>query len=173
MGNQQVSNLRIRHNKDTNHPKFPHGKFAGYKAGCKCEGCVMANREYKRNYNKILRETNPKYLENQRLDKIRFRQTDRGKALYRSTSNMRRFRKRNNNPEKCNHILLRKIYEACPEGYQVDHIIPLSKGGFHAPDNLQYLPVSINRKKSNNLDFDSSSFSISWQSKIETSTTKA
>ena len=42
-----------------------------------------------------------------------------------------------------------KMYLECPEGYEVDHIIPLSKGGKHHPDNLQYLTVSENRKKSN------------------------
>lgn len=40
-----------------------------------------------------------------------------------------------------------KIYLNCPEGYEVDHIKPISKGGKHHPDNLQYLTISENRKK--------------------------
>lgn len=51
-----------------------------------------------------------------------------------------------------------KIYAACPEGHEVDHIIPL-KGkidgrpvtGLHVPWNLQYLPVALNRKKYNKI----------------------
>lgn len=42
-----------------------------------------------------------------------------------------------------------QMYVNCPKGYEVDHIIPISKGGKHHPDNLQYLTVTENRKKHN------------------------
>lgn len=42
-----------------------------------------------------------------------------------------------------------KMYLECPNGYEVDHIVPISKGGKHHPDNLQHLTISENRKKSN------------------------
>ena len=35
--------------------------------------------------------------------------------------------------------------------HQVDHIIPLSRGGFHIHTNLQVLPAKLNRQKSNKL----------------------
>jgi len=44
---------------------------------------------------------------------------------------------------------LQLFYLNCPEGHEVDHIIPISKGGLHSIENLQYLTISENRKKSN------------------------
>ena len=49
--------------------------------------------------------------------------------------------------------LIQKMYEECPDGHEVDHIIPISKGGLHHQDNLQYLPRTLNRKKSNKLNW--------------------
>ena len=46
---------------------------------------------------------------------------------------------------------LQEFYANCPEGYEVDHIIPVSKGGLHTLSNLQYLTKSENRKKSNKI----------------------
>lgn len=48
-----------KHNKDINNPNFPHGEFAGYRAGCKCEACNNANNEKKKNK---YREQNPKEI---------------------------------------------------------------------------------------------------------------
>lgn len=41
----------------------------------------------------------------------------------------------------------------CPEGYQIDHIIPLSKGGHHHLGNLQWLKKEENLKKGSKLEF--------------------
>lgn len=44
---------------------------------------------------------------------------------------------------------IKQFYLNCPEGYEVDHIIPISKGGAHSLENLQYLTKEENRRKSN------------------------
>lgn len=55
-------------------------------------------------------------------------------------------------PTWANHDEIRMIYAYCPDGYEVDHIEPLQGKdvcGLHVENNLQYLPRSENRKKSN------------------------
>lgn len=46
---------------------------------------------------------------------------------------------------------LQEFYANCPKGYEVDHIIPISKGGLHSLSNLQYLTKEDNRRKSNKI----------------------
>jgi hypothetical protein len=58
--------------------------------------------------------------------------------------------------------LIKLIMENCPEGYEVDHIVSMSKGGKHHEDNLQYLPAMENRRKSNKDKYDES-LAIRWQ----------
>lgn len=48
---------------------------------------------------------------------------------------------------------IKEIYMNCPVGFEVDHIIPISKGGQHHQDNLQYLTISENRSKGNKLNW--------------------
>lgn len=50
---------------------------------------------------------------------------------------------------------IQKFYENCPEGYHVDHIIPLQGklvSGLHVLDNLQYLLAPQNMSKGNKFE---------------------
>lgn len=46
---------------------------------------------------------------------------------------------------------IKNFYVNCPKGYEVDHIIPISKGGEHKLSNLQYLTPTENRRKGNRI----------------------
>ena len=51
-------------------------------------------------------------------------------------------------PDWVDEKAINEIYENCPEGHDVDHIVPLlgkKVSGLHIPENLQYLPSYINR----------------------------
>lgn len=44
-------------------------------------------------------------------------------------------------------FLKSKDYDKVPEGYEVDHIIPLYKGGADEPSNMQLLPKDMHKQK--------------------------
>lgn len=51
--------------------------------------------------------------------------------------------------------LMELIYLECPEGCEVDHVIPTNSPivcGLHTHENLQYLPMPLNRRKSNHFN---------------------
>jgi len=58
---------------------------------------------------------------------------------------------RNQTPTDADRKAIKEFYTNCPQGYEVDHIIPISKGGLHTLENLQYLTIKENRSKSNKI----------------------
>lgn len=73
-----------------------------------------------------------------------------------------RARKRNAIPLDADLSLIKQIYENSPAGYDVDHIVALAVGGLHHQDNLQYLPLSENRRKGVKSIYNTSMI-IRWQ----------
>jgi 5-methylcytosine-specific restriction endonuclease McrA len=100
----------------------------------------QANKEYTKGYGKRWRAANP--------DK------NARKEAY------RRARKKGQTPELSpfDLLLINAIYtlsKLCSntfkESYEVDHIIPIIKGGLHHPDNLQVITATENRRKSSKI----------------------
>jgi 5-methylcytosine-specific restriction endonuclease McrA len=60
-------------------------------------------------------------------------------------------RKKEQTPPDADKKAIKQFEDNCPDGYEVDHIIPISKGGLHTLSNLQYLPMIENRRKSNKI----------------------
>lgn len=94
------------------------------------------------------------------------KKTKEHKNLVKRNINARRRALKNKaETDTANKKLIKLIYKHVPKGYEVDHIIPISKGGLHHQDNLQYLPKSENCRKGNKLDYTPQNV-ISWQDVI-------
>lgn len=89
--------------------------------------------------------------------KLKYYKTDKGRKAIRRGQALRdkRFRYASIGLSEKEKEEMRDFYANCPEGYEVDHIIPISKGGRHCMDNLQYLTREENRKKFNKMPIHS------------------
>jgi hypothetical protein len=83
----------------------------------------------------------------------------------RITASKYRAKQRSATPPDANRDIIKSIYENCPKGYEVDHIIALAEGGLHHQDNLQYLPALENRKKNKTQNYNKNLI-IRWQDTI-------
>lgn len=84
----------------------------------------------------------------------KYKKSNLGKLSSKINCNKRRVKKLNAQPKWVNEFEIKKIYEKCPKGMEVDHIIPIqgkNVSGLHVPWNLQYLTPEENQKKSNKL----------------------
>ena len=135
----------------------------GLRARCKICEKEMNKKYYDENQEDILeqkkqyrqenleehREKDRIYSQNNKERKMEYSRQWRkdNKDKVRAISAKKRFNKKNQTPEYANFELVKLIYENCPEGYEVDHMIPLAAGGLHYESNLCYLPASINNSK--------------------------
>ena len=112
---------------------------------------------YRRHIQKIL-AYHDYYRENNKAE-IKTRQQDYAKRFpekNRAKAALRRAALRRAAPPWIDVHEIEKIYANCPEGHDVDHIIPLQHErvcGLHVPQNLQYLPSSTNRSKGNKFPY--------------------
>ena len=86
----------------------------------------------------------PKYKTEEEKQEAKRRNRNEVSANYRA-------KLRNQTPEWSDRKAIKEFYTNCPIGYEVDHIIPISKGGLHDLLNLQYLTITENRRKSNKI----------------------
>jgi 5-methylcytosine-specific restriction endonuclease McrA len=91
-------------------------------------------------------ECNPRKLKLTSEEKYFYTRAKKNEAWQRYMA-----KRKNQTPKDADIFAMQQFYLNCPNGYEVDHIIPISKGGLHSIENLQYLTVSENRKKSNKL----------------------
>jgi hypothetical protein len=105
-----------------------------------------ANKERYRVLNKKWRESNK--------DRIK-EYCEKNRHIFAAYAAKRRAIKLQATPNWANLITIKQIYETCPDGYHVDHIVPLQNPlvcGLHCEFNLQHLPALENLTKSNKFE---------------------
>lgn len=107
-----------------------------------CPTCGVQHRRIKY----CADECNPNRLKLSTEEKKHYTRAKKNEAWARYMA-----KKKNQTPENADIPAIQKFYLNCPVGHEVDHITPISKGGLHSLENLQYLTISENRKKSNKL----------------------
>lgn len=111
----------------------------------KCKHCdSLRVKKYKDNNREKCREVSREHYRN-------------NKEYYFAKNAKARATKLNATPAWSNDINIQIIYEECPTGSHVDHIIPLQGllvSGLHVEENLQYLTAIENISKSNKVDLE-------------------
>jgi len=126
--------------------------LVAYRKGCRCDRCRSGYAEAHRVYSR-------RYVERhagRRKASVRAWQDanqERHRRNRRATEAARRARKRDTHLSPEDAALVTMIYRLCPDGYEVDHICPLARGGKHCPGNLQYLKSEENARKGARIEY--------------------
>ena len=125
------------------------GKTLNLKRCYKCKVVYTLN-----NFHKNTRECKScTKLRNAKREKLLPNKTNL--AEHRAYQNARHAAKLKRTPRWANLEEIGEFYKNCPEGYHVDHIVPLrgeKVSGFHILENLQYLTAEENLRKGNKFD---------------------
>jgi hypothetical protein len=93
------------------------------------------------------------YIANQKTQSERWRRWyEKNKSKQNAKSNMEKAIRLQRIPPWADLDAIKEFYLNRPEGYHVDHIVPLrgkSVSGLHVLENLQYLPANENLSKGN------------------------
>jgi 5-methylcytosine-specific restriction endonuclease McrA len=139
------------------------GNFERYVSNYACVPCAIKTGLEKLNNEELMKPYRTKEKTKKRIDKWREENYKKYKeqwGRYPEKNNMRASKRRaavrnqttDLTQEQVKQILT--IYEECTRistetgiPHEVDHIIPICKGGLHHPDNLQILTMKENRSK--------------------------
>jgi hypothetical protein len=119
----------------------------------------LVTKEYyaanKSQFQEYFKEYNITNAEQVAAQKKAWQQSDIGRSKTNATNAKYKASKLKRTPVWAELEQIQEFYMNCPEGYHVDHIIPLQGGkvsGFHVLGNLQYLTASENISKSNSYE---------------------
>lgn len=124
----------------TNKSKVKHGKYAEKECAV-CKTLTKAATYCSKKCGGIARR---KYKTDEERIQAQRRGWREGNANYRAKLLAQ-------TPPDADRKAILEFYKNCPTGYDVDHIIPISKGGLHTLSNLQYLTAFENRSKGNKI----------------------
>ena len=107
----------------------------------------------------VIKNTNP---QNKKINMAKYHKTEEGRSYLKLRKTQRRelIKRSLNTISEEGRQYIRwlhwKVRSMRRDGFDVhlDHIIPVSKGGLHIPDNLQIIPAEDNQRKTDKMDWN-------------------
>lgn len=123
-----------------------------YEANCETEEFKAKQKAYLESHEDYIKEYQRKrYQENKHIWVEAGKKFRREKPWMNTFYTRRYYMKRlQRTPKWADEDRIRQFYENCPEGFEVDHIIPLQGklvSGLHVANNLQFLEANTNSSK--------------------------